>query len=524
MALDAYMTSRAELLATERSLRRDFAYKANISASEERAEAIIRRLRLEEANTIWGDKHEDIPHPFPGMEFLTARKIIEKTQLFKILRKMPKGGLLHVHLDATVDTSILLRIALEQPSIHVRAGAPLVTGNFTQSLPEFRALPPEEYGKSADLASSSYLPDTWVPLKEARQAFSLGTVVFDQWVLGALTINPTEAYKTHNTVTKIWEKFTSTFLVSQGLIRFSPIWEQYIREFLLSSIADGIMYVEARINFLYRFMIGPDGKENIPHDQWLEIFDRVITSVRKELNSQQRGDEFVGAKIIYTTIRFISPKELEWYINDCIQLKQKFPHLIAGFDLVGDENVLRPLTYYLEPLLRFKEKQKELGIDIPFLFHAGETLGDGNHVDENLFDAILLGTKRIGHGFSLVKHPTLMQMCKERGIALEVCPISNEILRLTSSMPMHPLPILLNYGVPVALSSDDPAIFGNLDLSYDFYQVLVSSEITGLATLAVAARDSIEFSTLSGPEKARFLALWEKRYAAFVDDVCSEYA
>lgn len=48
--------------------------------------------------------------------------------------------------------------------------------------------------------------------------------------------------------------------------------------------------------------------------------------------------------------------------------------------------------------------------------------------DENLYDAMLLGTKRIGHGFSLVKHPKLMAMCRERGVALEVCPISNEIL------------------------------------------------------------------------------------------------
>jgi len=57
---------------------------------------------------------------------------------------------------------------------------------------------------------------------------------------------------------------------------------------------------------------------------------------------------------------------------------------------VGNENVLKPLTYYLEPLLRFKERQKELGIDIPFIFHAGETLGDGDHADENLFDAVLV--------------------------------------------------------------------------------------------------------------------------------------
>ena len=63
--------------------------------------------------------------------------------------------------------------------------------------------------------------------------------------------------------------------------------------------------------------------------------------------------------------------------------------------------------------------------------------------------------------------------------------------RLTSSMPMHPLPILLNHGVPIALNSDDPAIFGYMGLSYDFFQVIASSEVTGLLTLAQIARDSI---------------------------------
>lgn len=72
--------------------------------------------------------------------------------------------------------------------------------------------------------------------------------------------------------------------------------------------------------------------------------------------------------------------------------------IVTGFDLVGNENTLRPLIDYIEPLKRFQRRQKELGLDIPFIFHAGETLGDGSKADMNLYDAILLGTKRIGHG------------------------------------------------------------------------------------------------------------------------------
>lgn len=84
--------------------------------------------------------------------------------------------------------------------------------------------------------------------------------------------------------------------------------------------------------------------------------------------------------------------------------------------------------------------------------------------------------------------------------------------RLTSSMPMHPLPVLLNNGVPVALSCDDPSAFGNMGLTFDFFQVriicgkkacltgamqvLVASEMSGLGTLGTLARDSIEVGFL----------------------------
>ena len=38
-------------------------------------------------------------------------------------------------------------------------------------------------------------------------------------------------------------------------------------------------------------------------------------------------------------------------------------------------------------------------------------------------------------------------------------------------MPMHPLPIMLNYGLPVVLCSDDPGTFGHMGLTFDYYQV-----------------------------------------------------
>lgn len=268
-------------------------------------------------------------------------------------------------------------------------------------------------------------------------------------------------------------------------------------------------------------MFDSEGNDALDHKDWIRLYRESVDEVRQEMKEKGRGDEFFGSKIIYTTMRRSDVKEIEWSLKDCIELKKAFPDVIAGYDLVGPEDHGHPLIDFIEPLLRFKDMQKEAGVDIPFIFHAGECLGDGNETDSNLYDAILLGTKRIGHGFSIVKHPHLMDLCKERNITLEMCPISNEVLRLTSTMPMHSIGTLLNHGVPVTINSDDPAIWGSTGISHDYYQVMISSEVSGLMTLYEMAKRSIEVSFLDDAAKAQAVSAWERCWTAFEEEVAA---
>ena len=52
----------------------------------------------------------------------------------------------------------------------------------------------------------------------------------------------------------------------------------------------------------------------------------------------------------------------------------------------------------------------KLGDRFQLYLHAGETYSRKN---TELADAILLGTKRIGHGFGLAMHPDLIEKVKE---------------------------------------------------------------------------------------------------------------
>ncbi|CAE6534341.1 unnamed protein product [Rhizoctonia solani] len=519
--VEEYHQQRADLIAEERALRFDASRILNATSRETWAAEIVDALRRHEEASVWLAD----PNKEPGMPFLWAKDTIVQTELFKLIKKMPKGGLLHAHLDAMCDASYLLKLALDYPIIHVQTTAAL-NNSAPYPLPTFKPLTQGEVNQAANNAlptSQGYIPGSWVAIHKARDGFPNelgGREGFDKWIIGALTINAEESYFEYNTTAKIWEKFGSTFAAGAGILRYEPIWRRYVDQLLVSQIEDGISYVEIRLSFDPTLpVISENATRNLTNSQVVNLTISAIDGVSKRMREQGREKDFVGARGIYTTGRGISYDAMVQALDDCLTLKAKYPEFLVGFDMVSQEDAGHSLIYFLEALLNFRAEADRRGLDIPFIFHAGETLDDGGEVDSNLYDALLLGSKRVGHGFSLAKHPLLMQKYRENGIAVEVCPISNEILRLTRSANTHPLPILLNNGVAVALSSDDPSVFHNPGVSFDFYQAMVASNITNILSLGQLARQSLEYSSLNSSIKSYALKLWEERWSAFIDDI-----
>lgn len=69
-----YQAKRAAFISEDRALRPDYARAAKRSAIEVEADKVIRQIRAFESSSVWGGEHENIQHPFPGMEFLTGRE------------------------------------------------------------------------------------------------------------------------------------------------------------------------------------------------------------------------------------------------------------------------------------------------------------------------------------------------------------------------------------------------------------------------------------------------------------------
>lgn len=117
----------------------------------------------------------------------------------------------------------------------------------------------------------------------------------------------------------------------------------------------------------------------------------------------------------------------------------------------------------------------------------------GYSSDQNIIDAVLLNVTRIGHAYGLSKHPNIMQIVRQRQICLEICPISNQVLKLVNDLRNHPASVFVSQNLPMVISNDDPGFWNAIGLSYDFYYALMSmaSMNSGLGFLKQLALNSI---------------------------------
>ena len=219
------------------------------------------------------------------------------------------------------------------------------------------------------------------------------------------------------------------------------------------------------------------------------------------------------------------------------------PGAICGFDLVGYEDAGNPLAHHAQ---EFEWFQRQKG-SVPFVFHAGETIryGEGERADENLYDALALGTRRIGHGLSIITHPNLLhrisdhQPARQDGatrldVALEICPISNMILKYAGGgmdMRTHPIWQMVRFGVPVVIAPDDPAIFGiwmsngrgvgkgdsSGIVSWDLMVLMLAQPgLFDLALLKKMLGDSIKYALVDGNNDEKWLKEWNSEWDAWV--------
>src|SRR5690606_6430882 len=167
--------------------------------------------------------------------------------------------------------------------------------------------------------------------------------------------------------------------------------------------------------------------------------------------------------------------------------------LVTGFGMAGDERFGD-----VEDYVRAFEIAREAGLGITV--HAGELAGW-----ESVAAALdHLTPSRIGHGVRAIENPDLVRRIADRGVVLEICPVSNIELGVFPSFADHPFPALRSAGCKVTLGSDDPPYFRtSLKREYE-----VAAEHFGLAqkNLLAVTRTAVEAAFVDRKTRARLLS------------------
>jgi len=119
---------------------------------------------------------------------------------------------------------------------------------------------------------------------------------------------------------------------------------------------------------------------------------------------------------------------------------------VCAVDLAGDEAAypMREFASLFEWARRW---------ELPFTIHAGEC---GSVL--NVTDAVAYGARRIGHGIALKDHLEAQHICREKGIGIEMCPVSNLQTKAIQKIEEYPLEQFIRNGLCVTINTDNRTV------------------------------------------------------------------
>ncbi|EFA84902.1 adenosine deaminase-related growth factor [Heterostelium album PN500] len=481
--LKQYLDERQKLSDAENAIKDDNT-GIHLSPSEQSANTIFKSiLQYEELLLSNNDP--------PAINFFNAKEIIEKTQIYSILKKLPKGSILHIHQESSATYDYLIDVGTYLPNCYIYMGSDPVNGHAYGDYHFFASQPSDS---------------NWVLLSHYRQSAVSNVTAFDDMLLTNLTL----IGRDDGDYVNLWRKFDGIFGSVSGLITYVPITLGYMQHLINQSIEDNIQHIEIRKCFSDYY----DLHGNTYNDTWFT--QQMIQLVEKNRVAYNMPE--LSLKIIGCDSRHSNQSCLFSFVYSqmeyALELRNQYPEIFIGYDLVGPEDEGYPLIYFIDQFMDIIKKGADKQYPLDFYFHAGETLLYNN---TNLYDAILLNSKRIGHGIQLSKHPLLMQKVKHNNIGIEVSPISNQILEFVNNFRAHPAFDLLNQGLPVTISPDDPAIYGYSGLTYDFYEVVTAWGLDLLRIKQLVLNSLKHSAYYNNTEKNLALTSWAKKWNTFID-------
>ncbi|HEX8712716.1 MAG TPA: adenosine deaminase [Terracidiphilus sp.] len=225
-------------------------------------------------------------------------------------------------------------------------------------------------------------------------------------------------------------------------------------------------------------------------------FEPIFAALER---ARERARAELGLSLywIFDAVRHFTLPEAERVFRKAAELHAEFPSIV-GIGLGGDERRCGS-----EPFRALYEQARRAGLRLTN--HAGETTGP-----EAIWEALSIGSERIGHALSAIQDEALLQELKVRSTGLELNPTSNVRTGVCSSFAAHPLRRYFDLGLMVTLNSDDPAFFGS-DLEHEYLLAHTEQRFTRSELRRLAA-NSFRASFLPEIEKTQWLTRIESMH------------
>ncbi|KAK1771234.1 Metallo-dependent hydrolase [Phialemonium atrogriseum] len=412
VVIQKYLEGRQALIDEEGKKRSDFHFRQSLSPIARKACEIIARIRDEEMSSLAGDT-------------------TEQTRLWKIIRKMPKGALLHAHLDAMVDVDYILEVLLNTPGIHIWCeDSHLATAEARETAPIVVRFKEKEH-REGSIWREDYVPGTPILFTQAANDYPGGKAEFLKWLKTRCTVSETATVSQRHELSTLISNF----------LYYEPVFRAFLRQLMSTLYADGISWIELRFTPPPNYSRKGTSTPETDHDHLCQAIDETISSFA----ASPDGRGFWGLRLIWASSpRQPGARALVEDMDACIAAKLAWPHLIAGYDLADPGGGGgRPLADALPELFWFRKQCASEDVSVPFYLTAGDT---------DLFDALLLDARRIavraddGGGGGLHTHPSLAAAVRDRRVLVETCYDD-----ASSSTGGVVLPALLAHGVPCCL-------------------------------------------------------------------------
>src|SRR3954463_11712510 len=275
---------------------------------------------------------------------------------------------------------------------------------------------------------------------------------------------------------KGWCRFQRLYDVARSVLRTEDDVRRLVREAAEDDRADGGRWLEIQVD--------PSGYA-ARFGGITAFTDLVLAAVRDA--STATG---LGMAVIIAANRTRHPLDARTLARLAAQYTG---HGVVGFGLSNDER--RGVTAEFAPAFAIAERA-----GLRLVPHGGELLGPASVRT----CVTSLHADRLGHGVRSGEDPALLAEIAERGIALEICPVSNVALGVYSDLTSVPLPEILAAGAIVALGADDPLLFGSR-LAAQYATMRAAHDLSD-AALAELARMSICASRAPEPLRTDVLS------------------